>query len=270
MVKPPAAQKSAWNVAWITGASSGIGRELAVRLAASGVKVAASARSAEKLAELEAAHPGIRAYPLDVTDPAASRATAAAIEAELGPIDLAVLNAGVWIPMDAETFEPAGIAEGMAVNFTGIVNGLAPLIPAMTARGSGHIAVMASVAGYRGLPVAVAYAPAKAAVIALAESLHLDLADKGVVLSVINPGFVDTPMTKVNTFPMPFLITTEDATRRILRGLEARRFEIVFPWRMWFVASLFRMLPHAFYFALLRRMPAGHERMTDAGPKPKT
>lgn len=256
-----------WQVVWITGASTGIGRELALMLASAGATVAVSARSPGKLAELAALSPRIRTYPLDVTDLAACHQTVAAIERDLGPIDLAVLNAGVWIPMDADHFDPDGIAEGMAVNYTGIVNALAPLIPSMLARKSGHLALVSSVAGYRGLPGAVAYAPTKAAVIALAETLYLDLREKGVTLSLINPGFVDTPMTKVNNFPMPFLITADDAARRIIKGLAARRYEIAFPLRMKVLAKLTRLLPNSLFFMFARAVSSGEGQLPPRPPR---
>lgn len=248
---------SSWKVAWITGASTGIGRELALKLAGGGVRVAASARSRGKLSELEAANANIKAYPLDVTDRDDCVRTFAAIERDLGPVDLAILNAGVWIPMNADAFDPKGIEESMAVNFNGIVNGLDPIIPAMVRRGAGHIALVASVAGYRGLPGSIAYAPSKAAVISLAEALHLDLRGRGVRLSIINPGFVDTPMTKVNTFPMPFIIPADEAANRIIRGLASGRYEIVFPLRMKLLAKFTRLLPNSAYFSFISRISGG-------------
>ena len=254
---------AAWKVVWITGASTGIGREVALRLAASGVRVAVSARSAGKLAELAAASPNIKAYPLDVTDLAATKTVAAAIAHDLGAIDLAILNAGVWHPMNATTYDPEAITKAMAINFTGVTNALAPLLPAMIARRSGHIAIVSSVAGYRGLPVAIAYAPTKAALISLAESLHPDLMDVNVKMTVINPGFVATDMTAVNTFPMPFIITCEDAAGRIIKGLIKGKFEIVFPLRMKLLAKFTRLLPYWAYFGIINSLPE------DGGPKPK-
>ena len=160
-----------WRTAWITGASTGIGRALAVALAERGVKVAASARSADKLAELARAHPGIAPLPLDVLDAAAMAEAVRSIASTLGPIDLAVLNAGTWEPMSSRNFSAAKAARSMAVNYQGIVNGIEALLPAMLERGAGHIALVASVAGYRGLsPLTAAYGPTKAAVINLAET----------------------------------------------------------------------------------------------------
>ncbi len=256
-----------WKVVWITGASTGIGRELALLLAGAGVNVAASARSRKKLDELASLHPLIRAYALDVTDVAACRETAASITRDIGPIDLAILNAGIWVPMNASHFDTAGIAESMAVNYTGIVNALDPLIVDMTARNQGHIALVSSVAGYRGLPGAVAYAPTKAAVIALAEALYIDLRDVGVRLSIINPGFVNTPMTKVNNFPMPFLIEADDAAVRIIKGLAAGRYEIAFPLRMKLLAKFMRLIPNGMFFAISSRLSEGSGELPPRPPR---
>jgi short-subunit dehydrogenase len=247
---------AAWKVVWITGASTGIGREVALLLAASGVRVAVSARTAEKLAELESLNANIKAYPLDVSDLDATFATAGAIARDLGPIDLAILNAGVWYPMNALTYDAKTVTKAMAINFTGVTNALGPLLPAMIARKSGHIAIVASVAGYRGLPVAISYAPTKAALISLAETLYPDLLDENVKMTVINPGFVETPMTSVNTFPMPFLISVHDAADRVVKGLIKGGFEIVFPWRMKMLAKFTRMLPYWIYFGIINTLPA--------------
>jgi len=246
----------AWKVVWITGASTGIGREIALRLATKGMRVAVSARSADKLSALAAASPNITAYPLDVVDLAASRATADRISLELGPIDLAILNAGVWLPMEAKAFDPELVTRALAVNYTGVTNALGSLIPAMVARKAGHIAIVASVAGYRGLPVAATYAPTKAALINLAETLYPELAEDNVMVTVINPGFVDTPMTKSNTFPMPFLISTEAAVDTIIKGLAKGKFEIVFPWRMMLLSKFVRLLPYRVFFAFVNSLPS--------------
>ena len=244
------AAKLPWRVAWITGASTGIGRELALSLAQDGCRVAVSARSASKLAELAALSPLISAFDLDVTDAVAVSQTVARIESSLGPIDLAILNAGVWHPMGASSYDLAKASQSMAVNYGGVINALAPVMRSMTGRASGHIALVASVAGYRGLPTGAAYAPTKAALINLAEALYPDLRLKGVTMTVINPGFVATPMTEVNTFPMPFLVSTAEAVAAIRAGLETRRFEIVFPGRMAVMMKSLRVLPYRLFFWL--------------------
>jgi short-subunit dehydrogenase len=237
-----------WRSVWIAGASTGIGRELALKLADAGAAVAVSARSADKLAALARSSPRIRAVPLDIADADATAAAVASIEAAQGPIDLAILNAGVWHPMGARDFDPAKGAQSMAVNYMGMVHALAPLLASMRARRSGHIAMTASVAGYRGLPRASAYAPTKAAIIALAETLYSELAHEGVKISVVNPGFVDTPMTAVNRFPMPFMVSSRDAADRILAGLTRGRFEVAFPWQMVALLKFARILPYPAYF----------------------
>jgi short-subunit dehydrogenase len=239
-----------WRVAWVTGASTGIGRELAIALAKRGVIVAASARSAEKLAEL--GH-GVRAYPLDVTDRSAVIATHDRINSEIGPIDLAVLAAGTYKPLNVTEFDLANFIETNAVNYLGVVHALSALIPQMRSRRSGHLACIASVAGYRGLPKAAAYGPSKAALINLAESLKPELEADGVTMTLINPGFVATPLTAQNEFPMPFLLSAEEAATRILRGLQRRRFEIAFPTRFVLMLKLARLLPYSVYFFLIRK-----------------
>lgn len=246
------ATKRPWQTVWITGASSGMGYEMALQLARGGAMVAASARSADSLAKLAAEHANITPFPLDVTNPAAVAETTQRIAATLGPIDLAILNAGVWHPMPAKDFKAAQVAEAVNVNFLGITNALEPLIPVMLARGTGHIALVSSVAAYRGLPQSAAYAPTKAAINNLAECLHAELYDKGITVSLVCPGFVETPMTRVNRFPMPFIIKADDAARRIIRGLTRRRYEIAFPWPMALLTKAGRLAPNRAYFWILR------------------
>lgn len=241
---------------WITGASTGIGRELALKLAARGIQVAASARSASRLASLGS---GITPYPLDVTDADAVAETVALIERELGPIDLAVLGAGTYTPLTADQFSTAAMRSTLETNLMGVVHGMAELLPRMRQRGRGHVSFIASVAGYRGLPKAFAYGASKAALINMAESLQPELARAGIALSVINPGFVETPMTAQNDFPMPFLMKPDAAADRIIAGLVKGKFEIAFPRRFVAIMKLARILPYSVYFWLMRRfvLPRG-------------
>jgi short-subunit dehydrogenase len=239
---------------WITGASTGIGRELALLYAGRGCNVAISARSADKLNALAGQHKLLSVFAVDVTDQAAVARTYDAITAQLGAIDLAILNAGSWDQMVARDFDARRVADSMAVNYTGMANALEPLIRGMVARRSGHLALVASVAGYRGLPKAAAYAPTKAALISLAEVLRLELAADNIAVSVINPGFVATPMTSVNTFPMPFILTAEDAARRIVAGLDNQKFEIAFPWQLVAILKLLRIMPGPLYYRIARRI----------------
>ncbi|SDG88752.1 SDR family NAD(P)-dependent oxidoreductase [Roseospirillum parvum] len=241
------------SLAWITGASTGIGRAVARRLAAQGWTVIASARGAEGLEKLAAETPNVVPWRLDVTDPEACARAVAGIEEAHGPIELAILNAGTHQPMGAADYDPAVAARVMGLNYQGTANSLAPVMAAMRKRGRGRIGLVASVAGYRGLPTAAAYAPSKAAVIALAESLAPELAADGVGLSVINPGFVKTPLTDRNDFPMPFLIEAEAAARHIVDGLDKGRFEIVFPWPMLAVFAIAQVLPRRWFLFLVRK-----------------
>lgn len=219
-------------------------------LAARGVLVAASARSADKL---QALGHGIRAYPVDVTDAALMAETASRIEAELGPIELAIFGAGTYQPMTAGGFTPDAVRHTIETNLMGVVHGMAAVLPSMRGRRSGQLACIASVAGYRGLPKAAAYGASKAALINMAESLRPELELEGVRISVINPGFVETPMTAQNDFPMPFLMQPEAAASRILSGLEKGPFEIAFPRRFVALLKFARILPYGLYFRLVRR-----------------
>jgi short-subunit dehydrogenase len=243
-----------WKNAWITGASTGIGRALALMLAERGVRVAASARSADKLGELAGQASRIAPFPLDVVRRDDVAVTYADIVAQLGAVDLAVLNAGIWQPMKARDFDAGIIAQSLAVNVVGVANPLEHLIPAMIQRGAGHIAIVASVAGYRGLPKALAYAPTKAALINMTEALQVELSRHGITVSLINPGFVETPMTAVNRFPMPFMVSVDDAAARIIRGLERGKFEIAFPWQLVGLLKLLRILPNRLYLKIAARL----------------
>jgi NADP-dependent 3-hydroxy acid dehydrogenase YdfG len=243
---------------WITGASAGIGRALALRMARDGWRVAASARRADELAELAREAGGlpgtIHAYPLDVTDQAAVWEAVATIEHELGAIDVSVLNAGTHEPTPAATFAAATLRRLLEVNVIGVANGLEAVLPRLIARRTGRVAIVASVAGYGGLPNAAAYGATKAALINLAEAMRPKLLQRGVILQVINPGFVKTPLTDKNDFAMPFLISAEDAAEVIRRGLQSDRFEIAFPTLFVRLMKLVRVLPYRLYFLLTAKL----------------
>ncbi|MBN41903.1 MAG: oxidoreductase [Alphaproteobacteria bacterium] len=250
--------ESTSRLAWVTGASRGIGYAVARALAADGWVVAVSARNAADLETL-ARECGelkgeVRPYPLDITDAFAVSRTFAAIEADLGNVGLAILNAGTHEPVDGRSFAIAPFRRLMEVNYMGAVNCLAPVVEHFVARGTGRIAVVASLAGYRGLPTASAYGASKAALINMCEALHPELDAVGVILSVVTPGFVRTQLTDKNSFPMPFLINADTAARRIVRGLKDDRFEITFPRRFAFLMKLFRVLPYRIFFAFTRRI----------------
>ena len=243
---------NAWRTVWITGASSGIGLELAKLLEGKVAHLAVSARSADRLDSLAGQHDSVAAYPLDVTDADAVAACVGKIEANAGAIDLAVLNAGAWQLMDVAELGLKAVRAGIEVNYMGVMHALDALLPGMLARGHGHIAIVASIAGYRGLPKSVAYGPTKAALINLAETLRSELEPRGITISLINPGFVDTPMTEDNPFPMPAIMPAQAAAKRLLAGLERRKFEIIFPRRFVYGLKLLRLLPNAAFFWIVR------------------
>ena len=241
------------GLVWITGASSGIGRAVALRLIEEGYSVVVTARSHEKLVELqhETTGPG-RMIVLDgdVTDPLDMERLLAAIEYEYGQVALAILNAGVVIPVRGDDLNRAAFDKSFAVNLHGVVNCLVPLVEHMKAKGHGQIAITASVAGYGGTPMNAAYGASKAALINMAESLKFDLDRIGIRLQLICPGFVDTHGT-VKGFQRPALVSVEEAADRICLGLKSARFEITFPKRFTYLVKALRILPYGAYFALL-------------------
>ncbi len=242
---------------WLVGASSGIGLATAERLHALGARVVVSARSPAALAEFERAHPGSLALPLDVTEPGALVAAAREIELRFGRIDLTMYCAGHYRAMRATEFDLADALRHQRVNVEGALHWLDAVLPVLLRQAAAgrpaHLSLVASVAGYRGLPNALAYGPTKAALINLAETLYLDLAASGVGVSVINPGFVETPLTAQNHFHMPALITPHQAAEEIVRGWERGRFEIHFPRRFTLALKLLQPLAHALYFRAVRR-----------------
>ena len=244
------------KVIWITGAGKGIGRALAKHYASAGWIVAASARTEADLGTLaeEVPNGNVKPFSLDVTDQAATAETVRRIESELGIVDMAIFNAGTHLPTNAEGFSVGEFRQLVETNLMGSVNGLEPIMKTFLARGGGHIAVVASLAGYRGLPGAAAYGATKAALINMCEALKPDLERSGVKLSLINPGFVETPLTAQNDFPMPFLIPVDEAVAQIVRGLERSNFEIAFPGRFAFLMKVLRILPDRLFFALTRQM----------------
>ena len=237
---------------WLVGASSGIGLALARQLHGLGAQVLVSARRPGPLEAFAAAHPGSVALPMDVTDrEGVARATAQALAG--GPLDLVCYCAGHYHAMRATAMDLDDLLRHHEINTVGALHLLHALTPALLAQGHGHISLVSSVAGYRGLPQALAYGPTKAALINLAEILYLDLQPKGLGVSVVNPGFVETPLTAGNQFHMPALITADEAAREMVRGWERGQFEIHFPRRFTRVMKLLQLLPNRLYFAAVRR-----------------
>jgi NAD(P)-dependent dehydrogenase (short-subunit alcohol dehydrogenase family) len=227
---------------------------LARRLAQEGWQVAASARTARDLDSLAAEVEGrITAFQLDVTDEKACAEVARHIVVALGPVDLAVFNAGTSFPTTAENFSVANFRKTIDVNLMGEVNCMGAVVPAMIARRSGHIVLMGSLSAFIGAPAAAAYGASKAAINRIAEAFNVDFGRFGVVVSVINPGFVRTPLTDRNKFPMPFLMDVDTAVDHIMRGIARAQFEIAFPWQMSLAARLLAALPNWAKLGFLRR-----------------
>lgn len=238
---------------WLVGASSGIGRATAVALHARGAQVVVSARNAQTLDTLAQDHPGCQSAPLDATDQRAVARVARALLAQ-GPLDLVCYCAGYYQPMRATALDLDSLLQHQQVNYVGALHVLDAVLPAMRARGQGHISLVSSVAGFRGLPQSLAYGPTKAALINLCEALYLDLHALGLGVSVVNPGFVDTPLTAHNDFTMPALTTPEAAAQAMLAGWRRGAFDIHFPKRLTRVMKLLRLLPYPVYFPAVRRL----------------
>lgn len=242
---------------WLVGASSGIGHATASALHARGAQVVVSARNAAALKAFTDQHPGSQALGLDSTDRAAVQAAAEQLLAR-GPLDLVCYCAGTYQPLRATAFDLDVMLQHQQVNVTGALQVLGAVLPAMVQAASGgrpgHISLVASVAGFRALPQGLAYGPTKAALIHLAEGLYQDLHASGIGVSLVNPGFVATPLTAANEFAMPALISPEDAALSIVRGWERGVFEIHFPKRFTRVMKLLRVLPYGLYFPAVRRL----------------
>lgn len=237
---------------WLVGASTGIGLACAQALRAAGAEVMVSARQPQGVLDWAAQDDGVQWHPLDVTVPADVQATASRILAD-GPIDLLVYAAGYYRAQRATALDLPDLLQHDRVNYQGALLVLNAVLPDMLAHQRGHISVLSSVAGWRGLPNGLAYGPTKAALTHLAETLYMDLQDQGIGVSVINPGFVATPLTAQNQFTMPALISPEQAAQDMLRGWARGQFDIHFPRRFTAWLKLFRLLPYRVYFPLVRK-----------------
>ena len=240
---------------WIVGASTGIGAALADLLHTRGAKVAVSARSADKLAAMvmRLGQSRAMALPLDITDVETIKLAEQQLIAAWGGYDLVIFMAGDYTAMRAWEIDLAVAQRMVDVNWTGFMNGLSVAIPTLMKQKTGGIALVSSVAGYRGLPKSLVYGPTKAALINLAETLYIDLKEKGLDIYLINPGFVKTPLTAQNDFEMPSIITPEVAALEIEKGLANGEFEIHFPKRFTNVLKLLRHLPYSLYFRAIKK-----------------
>ncbi|MCV6548287.1 MAG: SDR family NAD(P)-dependent oxidoreductase [Cohaesibacter sp.] len=239
---------------WIIGASTGIGAALARGYSLAGHRVSISARRPELLQDLADQHDKMTVLPLDVEQPQ-SVFTAVETLHQSGPFpDLIVYCAAIYEPGGLDVLCHERASRQMSVNYLGLIAVLDAVLPILKERGHGHVSVMASLSGYRGLPNAALYGPTKAALINLCETLKPDFERSGLDLSVINPGFVKTPMTDKNSFEMPFLMTADEAARCVMTKLGKGSFEVAFPWPMVWGLKILRLLPYPLYFWLSRKL----------------
>jgi short-subunit dehydrogenase len=241
----------------ITGASSGIGRGLALELSRRGAKVGLIARRADALAELvreiEAANGKAMALPADVMDADSLRAAADRLRSTFGPIDVLVANAGVGATVDGAELKGSAVADVINVNVLGAANSVEAVIPEMVKRGSGQLVVISSLAAYRGLPKSAAYCASKAAVSAFFESLRLDLQPRGIDVTIIHPGFIKTPLTEGRQAQMPFLMELDDAVAKIVSAIERRKKSYAFPWQLASIIRAGMVMPNFMYDWISRR-----------------
>ncbi|MBC7684116.1 MAG: SDR family NAD(P)-dependent oxidoreductase [Bdellovibrionales bacterium] len=239
---------------WLIGASTGIGAACGHLMTDLGARVAFSARSSDKLQTICAGVPGALAVPLDVTDRASVGRACESVVAAFGGLDLVLVVAGGYNEMRADSLDLKAANDMIDLNLRGVFNCLDVALPLLLAQKSGGIGIVASVAGYGGLPKALVYGPTKAALINLTESLYLDLHAKGIAVYQVNPGFVDTPLTAHNEFKMPALMSADDAAAEIVDGIERGQFHIHFPKRFTNSMRLARLLPYPLYFWLIHKV----------------
>jgi short-subunit dehydrogenase len=237
---------------WITGASSGIGKALAIKFANEDWQVAVSARRKELLEDLSKKNSNISSFPLDVTNSESCFKTFENILKKLSNIDLCIFSTGTYDPNTEKEINLEAIENVMKVNFFGTLNCIKATENYLKNKKKGHIAIMSSVAGYRGLPNSSGYGPSKAALINLSESLYFDFKRYGVRVSLISPGFIKTPLTDKNKFKMPFIKSAQFAADKIYYGLvKSNSFEITFPKELTILMKIFKILPNKIYLYLI-------------------
>ena len=249
------------KVIWITGASTGIGKAIAIKFSKKGWNVAISARRLELLEEISTQNQNVFSFPLDVTNKDDCHKVFTEIKNKLGKIDLCVFSTGTWDPKKEKEIDVEQIENVMKINFFGTLNCIKSVESYFKTRGHGQISIVSSIAGYRGLPNSTGYGPSKSALNNLAESLYFDFKRHGVRVSLISPGFIKTPMTDKNDFKMPFLKSPEFAAEKIYNGLvNSKSFEIDFPKQLTITLKLLKILPIKLYFKIVERMTKYQKR----------
>ena len=242
------------KVIWITGASTGIGRALAIKFAGKGWIVAASARRENLLKELNQINKNIYPFPLDVTNIDQCKIVSKDILEQFKNIEICVFCTGMHDPKSEKEFNLEKIRKIMEVNYFGVMNSINSIYSYYNTKKSGQISIVSSVAGYRGLPAAGAYCASKSALTSFTESLHFEMRKKNIRVSLISPGFIKTPMTDQNDFPMPMIKSPEFAAEQIYSGLiKKNSFEIHFPKAFTFIMKILRILPNSVYFWLVEK-----------------
>ena len=239
---------------WITGASSGIGKALAIKFANEGWKVAISARREKLLEEISKSQNNIDYFPLDVTDSEKCKIVFNEIKKKLGDINISIFCTGIHDPKSEKKLNLEKVRKIMEVNFFGTVNSINAVYDYYKEKKSGQISIVSSVAGYRGLPAAGAYCASKSALSSFAESLYFDLKRFNVRVSLVSPGFIKTPMTDQNDFPMPMIKSPEFAAEQMFKGLtKSKSFEIHFPKSFTFLMKILKIIPNGLYFKIVEK-----------------
>jgi len=246
---------------WITGASSGIGKALAIKFSKEGWNVAISARRENLLEEIAKSNNNIYPFPLDVTNSEKCKSIFESVIKKTGEINISVFCAGIHDPKSEKKLNIEKIRKIMEVNFFGTVNSINAIYDYYKEKKSGQISIVSSVAGYRGLPAAGAYCASKSALSSFAESLYFDLKRFNVRVSLVNPGFIKTPMTDQNDFPMPMMKSAEFAAEQMFKGLTQKKaFEIHFPVAFTSMMKVLKVIPNGLYFKIVEK---GMKKITD-------
>ena len=243
------------KVVWITGASSGIGKSLALKFAKEGWNVAISARRENLLNEISESNENIKSFPLDVTDKNKCKDVFDKVKNEFGNVDICFFSTGTWSPKKEKDIDVEQIENVFKVNFFGTLNCIKAVEEYFKNKKGGTITIVSSIAGYRGLPNTTGYGPSKSALISLAESLYFDFEKHNVRVCLVSPGFIKTPMTDKNDFKMPFLKTPEFSADKIYDGLiNGSNFEIHYPKELTLILKFLKIIPDRLYFYLIRKL----------------